>query len=89
MASKSTSSIKLAETNKISDDVTSKINSLMYKTSRFLTDTSREDKTLDEYGLTSRQKKKVKEEEKEQEKVKRFDPLRYLKSMRQKARPEW
>jgi len=26
---------------------------------------------------------------KEKEKVLRFDPLRYLKSIRQKARPEW
>merc|ERR1712228_893526 len=45
--------------------------------------------SLSEFGLTNKQKRKVKAEQKEKEKVLRFDPLRYLKSIRQKARPEW
>jgi len=44
--------------NKVVDDVTEKINQLTYKTSRYLTDTARDDKQLSEFGLTSRQKKK-------------------------------
>lgn len=80
--------IKLGD-NKITNDVTNKINKLMYKTSRFLTDSTRDAKSLHEFGLTSRQKKKLKAEMMEKEKVARFDPQRYLKAMRQKARPEW
>ena len=52
-------------------------------------DTSRDQAQTSEIGLTSRQKKRLKEEMKEAEKILRFDPKRYLKSMRQKARPEW
>merc|ERR1712154_470408 len=73
----------------IEDDVSNFINSQLYKTSRFLTDTVRGQKSLSEFGLTNKQKRKVKAEMKEKEKVLRFDPLRYLKSIRQKARPEW
>ena len=73
----------------VDDDVSAFINSQLYKTSRFLTDTVRGQKELSEFGLTSKQKKKLKAEMKEKEKVLRFDPLRYLKSIRQKARPEW
>ena len=81
--------IKLGDATRMDNDVSAKINSLMYKTSRCLTDTTRSDKKISETGLTSRQKKKKKEEMKEKEKVLRFDPKRYMKSMRQKARPEW
>jgi len=73
----------------ISDDVNAFINSQLYKTSRFLTDTVRGQKDLSEFGLTSKQKKRKKAEDKEKEKVLRFDPVRYLKSIRQKPRPEW
>merc|ERR1719242_950646 len=72
------------------EDADSKfINSQLYQTSRFLTDTVKGQKKLSEFGLTSKQKKKRNKILKEQEKVLRFDPLRYLKSIRQKARPEW
>eukprot|EP00486_Rosalina_sp_Unknown_P008330 CAMPEP_0201594314 /NCGR_PEP_ID=MMETSP0190_2-20130828/191666_1 /ASSEMBLY_ACC=CAM_ASM_000263 /TAXON_ID=37353 /ORGANISM="Rosalina sp." /LENGTH=522 /DNA_ID=CAMNT_0048053871 /DNA_START=32 /DNA_END=1597 /DNA_ORIENTATION=- len=80
--------IRIGDT-KTEDDVSAFINSQLYKTSRFLTDTVRGQKELSEFGLTSKQKKKLKAEMKEKEKVLRFDPLRYLKSIRQKARPEW
>eukprot|EP01084_Bolivina_argentea_P059835 109307_1 len=73
----------------VGDNVSNFINSQLYKTSRFLTDTVRGQKTLSEFGLTSKQKKVKKAEAKEAEKVLRFDPVRYLKSIRQKARPEW
>merc|ERR1712154_686550 len=73
----------------VDDDVSAFINSQLYKTSRFLTDTVRGQKELSAFGLTSKQKKKQKKIMKEKEKVLRFDPLRYLKSIRQKARPEW
>eukprot|EP01083_Nonionella_stella_P076863 209611_1 len=73
----------------VDDDVSAFINSQIYKTSRFLTDTVRGQKELSEFGLTSKQKKKQKAIDREAEKVLRFDPLRYLKSIRQKARPEW
>merc|ERR1712129_613467 len=73
----------------IEDDVSNYINNQLYKTSRFLTDTVRGQKDLSEFGLSKKQQRKVKARMKEEEKVLRFDPLRYLKSIRQKARPEW
>ena len=73
----------------IEDDTSKFINSQLYKTSRFLTDTVKGQKKLSDFGLTSKQKKKRNKILKEKEKYLRFDPLRYLKSIRQKARPEW
>ena len=80
--------IRIGDT-KIEDETSNFINSQLYKSSRFLTDTVRGQKSLAEFGLTSKQKKKRNKILKEKEKVLRFDPLRYLKSIRQKARPEW
>merc|ERR1719242_609504 len=73
----------------IEDEDSKFINSQLYKTSRFLTDTVKGQKSLAEFGLTSKQKKKRNKILKEKEKYLRFDPMRYMKSIRQKARPEW
>merc|ERR1719336_1747368 len=47
------------------------------------------DKTIAEYGLTSKQKKKKKKQQEKAERLAQFDPEVYYRKSRQKPRKEW